>query len=793
MIYFKPMKKRSKNLKKAEDNNHIVIILSIPLIFFKFIGDSLLKIVITFLSATNKSYKNIISLLIHLKQLRFNLPKFKAIPKKKPLPKHKLIYKKKESWTFFLIKKIRFLKYTITRPNTKNYRFETSQDADRGRKIRNTIYWKNFFLRIKYFSFGALIVAIIAFCIQINSLIKSLPNPSFLTLRDIPATTKIYDRNEKLLYEIYSDEDRTPVKLSDVPAMIKNATIATEDKDFFNHIGFSTKGIMRALWHNFTNDTEEGGSTITQQLIRSALLTPEKTYNRKLKEIVLSVWAEQIYSKEQILEMYLNQVPYGGTAWGIEAASETYFGKHVNELNLAEGALLAGLPAAPTFYSPFGAHPELAKRRQEEVLRRMEQSGFITSDEFEKAKQVKLDYRKPNIPINAPHFVMYVKGLLEEQFGQRMVERGGLRVITTLDLDLQEMAQSIVSTNIENLKSLNVGNGAALITNPTNGEIRAMVGSADFFDFKNEGNVNIALALRQPGSSIKVVNYAAALKQGFTAASIIEDTPIIYKSLGQTTYSPVNYDGKYHGAVTLRTALASSYNIPAVKVLAKIGVNNMVEQGRLMGIESWKDIGNFGLSLTLGGGEVTMLDMAKVYGTLATGGIKHELNPFIKITNFKGDEFHFPQANTIQAVSPGIAFILTSILSDNNARTPAFGANSSLLIRSKTVAVKTGTSDSKRDNWTIGYTPDLVVTTWVGNNDNSPMNPKLTSGITGAAPIWNQIITNLLKDKPDKITLPPEEIINFPCFGRTEYFIRGTEPKRGCVLPPTTIPLPTKV
>ncbi|MBI3380356.1 transglycosylase domain-containing protein [Candidatus Gottesmanbacteria bacterium] len=652
---------------------------------------------------------------------------------------------------------------------------------------------KLFFVKTKYFFFGAFFILTFVVIIQVDNLVNSLPNPVFLSLRDVPATTKIYDRNGKLLYEIYADENRTPIKLSEMPKIIKDATIAIEDSEFLSHQGISIRGSLRALYHNLTTDSLEGGSTITQQLIRSALLTPERTLSRKLKEIVLSVWAEHVYSKEQILEMYLNQVPYGGTAWGIEAASETYFGKNVGNLDLAEAAFLAGLPAAPTHFSPYGARPELAKIRQEEVLKRMEVLGFINKNQQEEAFNESLNLRRPTIPIAAPHFVMYVKDLLEQQYGTKFVEREGLRVTTSLDLNIQEMAQKSVTTQIDNLQSLNVGNGAALITNPNTGEILAMVGGRDYFDKEKEGNVNLTTALRQPGSSIKVVNYAAALSLGYTAASILDDSPISFKLAGLSPYSPLNYDGQFHGRIPLRVALASSYNVPAVKVLATIGVDKMINQGKLMGIESWLDENKYGLSLTLGGGDVTMLDMSKVYGTLATGGTRHNLTPILKITNWKGETLPLPtQKGEVNAVIPEISFILSSILSDNNARTPAFGPNSALVIPGKTVAVKTGTSDNKRDNWTIGYTPDYVAVVWVGNNDNSPMNRELTSGITGAAPIWNEIMTNLLKDKPDKPFLLTSNIITLPCYGRIEYFVAGTEPKGGCpnLITPSPSPNP---
>jgi len=649
-----------------------------------------------------------------------------------------------------------------------------------------------FILKIKYFLLGVILTGIIALIYQLNTFVASLPNPAYLSLRDIAATTKIYDRNGNLLYEVYAEENRTPIRLANIPEIVKQATIAIEDKEFLNHRGFSIRGIVRAIVHNLQSSSLEGGSTITQQLIRSALLTPEKTLLRKVREIILSVRTEQIYSKDQILEMYLNQVPYGGTAWGIEAAAQTYFGKSTSNLSLAEAAVLAGLPAAPSRFSPFGTHPELAKIRQQEVLGRMLEDGYISQKQMEEAKNQPLSFKRPSVPINAPHFVMYTKDLLEQLYGSRVVEKGGLKVITSLDLTMQEMAQKIISDQVENLRPLQVGNGAALITNPKTGEILAMVGSTDYFDKQKQGNVNVTLSQRQPGSSIKAVTYTTALISGLTAATILDDSPITYYVAGQPPYSPVNYDGRFHGRIPLRVAFASSYNVPAVKTLAKIGIETMIDQGKLMGITSWEDKNRFGLSLTLGGGEVTMLDMAEVYGVLAAGGVRHNLNPFTNITNIRGETLSLPVFKSkTQAVPPGIAFIISSILSDNIARTPAFGANSALAIPGKTVAVKTGTSDNKRDNWTIGYTPDYVVVVWVGNNDNTPMHPYLTSGVTGAAPIWHEIMENLLKNKEDKPFLPPVDVVSMPCYGRTEYFIQGTEPKGGCPRLPTSTPPPT--
>lgn len=625
--------------------------------------------------------------------------------------------------------------------------------------------------------------------------LRSLPNPQILMRRDLEVTSKIFDRNGQLLYEIYADQNRTPMQLAQIPLHVKEATIAIEDHDFYSHIGISFRGILRSLKEIIVYKRIQGGSTITQQLIKSALLTPEVSIVRKTKEIFLAFWAERIYTKDQILEMYFNQVPYGGTAWGIESAAQTYFRKSVTELSLPEAALLAGLPAAPTEYSPFGNHPEKAYIRQHEVLSRMMQDGIITQVQMDEAIATPLRFAQPRVAIRAPHFVMYVKQLLEERFGPRMVERGGLRITTSLDAAMQEKIEDIVRVQVESLARLRVGNGAALVTNPKTGEILAMVGSRDYFDTSADGNVNIVTSAQQPGSAIKVITYAAALEKGMSAASIISDTPIVYKQTGSPPYTPVNYDGKFHGLVSLRYALANSYNIPAVKLLAQMGVPAMLEKGKQMGVDSWEsDPSRYGLSLALGGGEVTMLEMARVYGTLANLGKRQELLPILEVTDYTGRtiEKYTPKSPT-DAVRTDVAWIMTSILSDNIARTNAFGPNSALVIPGKTVAVKTGTTNEKRDNWTAGYTPSFVSIVWVGNNDNSPMDPYLTSGVTGAAPIWHDIMVELLRGRVDEIWTIPETIVELPCyFGRTEFFISGTEPPNGrCAPVPTPSPTPT--
>lgn len=693
-----------------------------------------------------------------------------------------------------LIKGVTFVgNYTILGFNylsqrfSKLFHFSSGKKSKRAKKqVKNKVVRNQPLINLRFpqipraftaFFFGFILAAVvIVLPLGIYSVAKSLPNPKMLTERSIPVTTKIFDRNGKLLYEIYADENRTPVKLSDIPQDFKEATLAIEDKSFYYHQGFSITGIVRAGYSILKNNEMQGGSTITQQLVRSALLSPEVTIQRKVKELIVSIWAERLYTKDQILEMYFNQVPYGGIAWGAESAAQNYFGKSIRDVNLAEAALIAGLPAAPSLYSPFGSHPELALARQKEVLRRMADEHYITQEERAEAEKITLAFKRPDVSIYAPHFVMYVKDLLSQKYGIHRVEQGGLRVTTTLDLDLQQKTQDIVTQEVANLKSLNVGNGAAVVTEPKNGEILAMVGSTDYFNNEKDGNVNIALTPQQPGSTIKVVTYASALQHGFTAATLINDSPITYKPELGPSYSPVNYDGRFHGMVPLRAALGNSYNVPAVRTLAKIGLPTMIEQAQKMGITSWNDPSRFGLSLTLGGGELTMLEMASVYGTLANNGREVEISPILEVKDYLGNTIEDNRnKDTQQALPEDVAFIMSDILSDNNARSGAFGANSALNIPGSWVPVKTGTSNEKRDNWAIGYTKDFVVTVWVGNNNNTPMNQALTSGITGATPIWRKITDQMLVLHPSSKPTPPSTIVMASCRGRSEYFVQGTE------------------
>lgn len=633
---------------------------------------------------------------------------------------------------------------------------------------------------LKAFLFGIFLCVIGFFLFTSYRFVVELPSPTDIGKLNYPLSTHMYDRNGKLLYEIYKDQNRTSTKLTELPKYVYQATIAIEDKDFYTHGGVSILGgILRAAKDTVLNKNLQGGSTITQQLVKSALLTPERTVARKLKEILLALWTEKLYSKNQILEMYLNQVPYGGSSYGIEEASKTYFGKKAKDLTIAQAAFLAGMPQAPSIYSPY-TNPELAKNRRDEVLKKMYELGYITKEQKENANSQEIVVTPLQNTIKAPHFVFYVKSALEEQYGIQRVEEGGLNVVTSLDLDIQQEAEKILKEEVEKVAYLNISNAALLVTKPSTGEILAMVGSVDYYAAPS-GAFNVTTASRQPGSSIKPVTYALALENGFTPATIIDDVPSVFGIPGSAPYVPVNYDGRFHGRVPLRYALANSFNIPAVKILNTLGVNQMVSFAKKLGITTWDDSSRFGLSLTLGGGEVRMTDMATVFGTFANQGERVSVSGVKRIYDARNQVLFENNPIGSRVVSENTSFILSDILSDNFARRWEFGTNSALEIPGYKVAVKTGTTDMKKDNWTIGYTPDFVVTVWVGNNDNTPMNQVLASGITGAAPIWNRMMSYLLTKYGAHWYEKPAGVVEKQCyFGKTEYFIKGTESKANC-------------
>ena len=688
--------------------------------------------------------------------------------------------------------------------------------------------WSKLAIGIGLLCLGVGLIAALLFFSDLPSINKLKSNESFAV------SSKILDRNGEQLYEIYVDTNRTPISIDDLPPYVAEATIAIEDKSFYRHFGLDYWGILRAIINNLQGKQLQGGSTITQQLVKVSLLSRDRTWERKIKEAFLTTLTEIKYSKKDILEMYLNYVPYGGTAWGIEAAARTFFNKSAQNLSIAEAAYLAGLPQSPSRYSPFGNTPELGKLRQEEVLRRMVEDGYLTQEEADQAKSEELEFAESKVKIKAPHFVFYVRDLLLEEYGPAVVEKGGLRVTTTLDLGLQEIAQASLSAKIDELERMRVGNGAALITKPSTGEVLAMVGSRDYFNATSEGQINMTIRERQPGSSIKPLNLATAFQlKRLTPGSVLLDIPTCFQQIGNKDYCPRNYDGTYHGPVTMRQALANSYNIPAVKVAGINSVNNVIDIIGGMGISTFRSPDNYGLSIGLGAGEVTMMDMATAYGTLANQGVKVPPIAVLKIEDYQGnviweadpqkrqeemekqlflaptddaatrplpepDPSNNPENITL-ALDREVAWLIGDIISDNEARAAAFGSRSQLYIPGHKVAAKTGTTNDLRDNWTVGYTPDFVVTTWVGNSDNTAMNPSLVSGVTGAAPIWNDLMEYLLNSYlPSKSQSPtpwpdkPEQIIEASfcrrsgalpnpespdCEMTTDYFWRGTEPQ----------------
>ena len=696
-----------------------------------------------------------------------------------------------------------------------------------GRRVKNlqavNISWPRLNVARPRMSYKVLVITFLLFATPVFGfwffILKDLPSPKELIIRDIDVSTKILDRNGILLYKIYKAENRTIIALSDIPQHVRLAALAAEDAEFYEHPGFSIRGISRAIVKNLEKGELTGGSTITQQLVKNRLLTDEKTIQRKLKEIVLAIRVELTFTKDEILEMYLNEVSYGGTAYGIQEASEAYFAKNAKDLNISESAFLAGLPKSPSRYSPFSGSFEAGQARQKDVINLMHINKFISQQEKDNALNQKLTFSPNKIDIKAPHFVMYVRSLLAEKYGEEMVETGGLEVVTTLDYEIQKLAEEVVKQETEKLKNMRVGNGAVVVTDPKTGEILAMVGSKDYFDVENDGNVNVALRPRQPGSSIKIVNYAYALSHNYTPATMIDDSPITYKVAGQPPYTPQNYDGNYRGKISLRSALAESRNIPAVRTLKSYGVENMIELGEKMGITTWGDKSRFGLSLTLGGGETKLLDLAQVYSTVANYGEKKEKWTIRKVVNYKGKVFEentctanlknfseslvkIPTADAAEAsistckgeqiLDERVAYLLTDILKDNNARAPAFGRNSQLVIPGHTeVAVKTGTSNDLRDNLTVGFMKDYVVAVWVGNNDNSPMS-RIASGLTGASTIFNKIMRALLSEKesfaweapPGLVKMPVCTITGtLPCEGcptRMEWFLQEKKPLLAC-------------
>jgi 1A family penicillin-binding protein len=578
---------------------------------------------------------------------------------------------------------------------------------------------------------------------------KDLPSPDKINNRIVSQSTKIFDRTgEHLLYEIHGEEKRTLIPSQDISDNVKYATVALEDQDFYSHHGIKMTSIVRAaLADILKRGTAQGGSTITQQFVKNSILTPERTFVRKIKEVILSIEIEQKFSKDEILTMYLNEIPYGSNAYGIESAAQTFFGKHAKELTLDEAALIVALPNAPTYYSPYGSHLDELKWRQEFLLKKMASLGYITETEANDAKNTDViakiqPYREA---ISAPHFVMYVKEQIEAKYGQQLVEQGGLKVYTTLDWDKQQIAEKAVKDGAEkNKKNWNAENSAMVAADPKTGQILAMVGSKDYFDTSIDGQVNVAVRDRQPGSSFKPYVYLTAFEKGYTPETMIWDVDTNFSTDTGKDYNPKNYDGKNRGPLKMKEALAMSLNVPAVETLYLAGVQNSIDTAKKMGITTLNHPERYGLSLVLGGGEVKLVDHVNAFGTFATGGIHHNKISILKVEDGSGKILEEYKPNDGERViEEKYIAMIDHILSTNDYRAPVFGENSPLAFKDRAVAAKTGTTNEFRDGWTIGYTPSIVVGVWSGNNNNSSMRVG-ADGVNVSAPIWRSFLDQVL-------------------------------------------------
>lgn len=633
---------------------------------------------------------------------------------------------------------------------------------------------------------------------------KNISNPEALMNSKNTGTT-ILDRNGEILFQGYGAVTRHNISLDEMPDSLINATLATEDPDFYNHGGFSWRGTARAVMADLRHTgMVQGGSTITQQLVKNTLLSNEKSFTRKYKEAVLAVDMEKRYSKDQILQMYLNTIYYGQGAYGVESASQTYFNKPAKDLTLEESALLAGLPQSPSRYDP-NVDIDSAKERRDYVLSRMEEEGYINKSIVNETsiKPVVANMRK--ITIKAPHFVFFVLDELRRKYGPDIVEKGGITVTTTLDLNKQVAAEEIVKKQIEKLSSRNATNSGLVAVTPNNGDIVSMVGSVDY-NKPGYGAVNVTLAQLQPGSSFKPIAYATAFTKGWNGATKVDDKPMSVPQTDGTVYVPKNYDGKFRGQMTLRRALANSFNIPAIEVLKHAGLPETITMAHSLGIQapSLTQQDRYGLSLVLGGGEVRPLDMAGVYSTFANYGTTVTPRAIKEVKDKYGENITKPTPNTSkQVIDPRVTYMVTNILSDNKTREEMFGTDSPLKL-SRPAAVKTGTTNDYRDNWAVGYTPDLVTAVWVGNNDHSPMVN--VDGVTGAAPIWKDYMEMAHAGLPVKeFPVPPGVVFAKVCSsdgglvdqndpnGVTEVFLTESQETRRCGSGSTTpqTPQPT--
>lgn len=593
-----------------------------------------------------------------------------------------------------------------------------------------------------------------------------IPALEDISERRIDQSTKIYDRTgEVLLYDMSRDVRRAEIPIDDVSYYAKAAAVAIEDKNFYSHNGFELRSFLRAVLVNLTTlSFSQGGSTITQQVVKNSILTKDKTPTRKLKELILAVKLDNALSKDEILSLYLNEIPYGGTIYGIEEASRSFFGKSSADLTLAESAYLASLPKAPTYYSPYGPHREELEARKNVVLNEMLANKFISEEEYGKALAEKADFktRVNTAGIRAPHFVFFTIEQLAKKYGEDVLFNSGFKVITTLDYSIQEKAEEIAKKyGPINKGKFNGENNAIVAIDPKTGDILAMVGSRDYFDTEIDGNFNAALGHRQPGSTFKPIVYSALFNKGYTDSTLLFDAPIQFVPscapdnfiTDDKCYAPGNYDDKFRGPITIRAALAQSINVPAVEALYLAGIKTSISLAESMGIESLTEVSDYGLSLVLGGGSVSLLDMTSAYSVFANDGVRNPYNPILRVEDSSGNIIDQQIASPRRVLPEQSARLISDILSDNGARTPAYGASSPLYIPSRDVAVKTGTSNDYKDAWIIGYTPNLAVGAWVGNNDNSPMEKKVAGLIV--SPMWRELMDAVLPTLMAENFIPP--------------------------------------
>ncbi len=621
----------------------------------------------------------------------------------------------------------------------------------------------------------AAIAGAVPFVFYVVYLSRNLPTAGEISARQISQSTKIYDRTGTvLLYEISNGEERTVVSFEEMPKYLKDATISIEDEKFYQESAFDVKAIIRALLINAIHGRIlQGGSTITQQLAKNAFLTSDQTISRKIKELLLAIRLNRYYSKDQILGLYLNEIPYGPTVYGVEAASEAYFNKHVKDLNLAESALIAALPKAPTYYSPWGSHTKELLGRKELILKKMLQLGKITKTEFNEASRFKFSFAPQRHGIKAPHFIMEIQEYLVQKYGEERAREGGLRVTTALDWNLQQLAEKVVEDGAKSNEELYQGKNAALVAeDPKTGQILAMVGSRDYFDIKNEGTFNVATqGLRQPGSALKPFVYYTAFTKGYTPDTVVFDVPTEFAAQNPycppvpdfsnsrtECFHPENFDGEFRGPVTLRRALAQSINIPAVKVLYLAGLNDSVKNAYNLGLTTLTSPDLYGLSLVLGGGAVKLVDLVEAYSVLAQDGVKHDRVLVLGVVDYNGNPLESYEDQSKAVADPQAVRLVNNILSDSDSRSGLFQNSLSLTVfPDRDVALKTGTSDDYRDAWAVGYTPSLVVGVWAGNNDNSPMQ-KRGSSILAAVPIWHGFFAEAIKNLPLQTFIKPDPV-----------------------------------